>query len=168
MAESLARSPGEGRELAASLGPRYSLAGKRFRKGALMVKKIGNLAVPIFFLQLALGVFFLVFGVSNLTNYNSDWNELRRAFGRNDTLALVTAVVEIVMGALLVLGLFLTLADDVTKILGLALFVLWGLYMVVTFIVNGFLKPDFLTWLYRFSWNAVILISIWIVGRRYA
>jgi hypothetical protein len=133
-----------------------------------MVKKIGNLAVPIFFLQLALGVFFLVFGVSNLTNYNTDWNELRRAFGRNDTLALATAVVEIVMGALLVLGLFLTLTDDVTKILGLVLFVLWGLYMVVSFIVNDFLKPDFLTWLYRVSWNAIILISIWIVGRRYA
>jgi uncharacterized membrane protein YphA (DoxX/SURF4 family) len=133
-----------------------------------MVKKIGNLAVPTFFLQLCLGVFFLVLGISNLTNYNSDWNALRRAFGSNQTLAIVMAVVEIVMGALLVLGLFITLSDDVTKVLGFVLFVLWGLYMVVSFIVNDFIKPDFLTWLYRVSWNAVILISIWIVGRRYS
>jgi uncharacterized membrane protein YphA (DoxX/SURF4 family) len=133
-----------------------------------MVKKIGSLAVPTFFLQLCLGVFFLVLGISNLTNYNTDWNALRRAFGNNQTLAMVMAVVEIVMGALLVLGLFITLSDDLTKILGFVLFVLWGLYMVVSFIVNDFIKPDLLTWLYRVAWNSVILVSIWIVGRRYA
>lgn len=133
-----------------------------------MVKKIGNLAVPTFFLQLFLGVFFLVLGISNLTNYNADWNALRRAFGSNQTLALAMAVVEIVMGALLVLGLFVTLSDDVTKVLGFVLFVLWGLYMVVSFIVNDFIKPDLLTWLYRVSWNSVILVSLWIVGKRYA
>jgi hypothetical protein len=133
-----------------------------------MTKKIGSLAVPTFFLQLSLGVFFLVLGVSNLTNYNNDWNALKRAFGSNQTLALIMAVIEIVMGALLVLGLFITLSDDVTKILGLVLFVLWGLYIVVSFIVNDFLKPDFLTWLYRLAWNSVILVSIWIVGKRYA
>jgi hypothetical protein len=132
-----------------------------------MVKRIGSLAVPTFFLQLCLGVFFLVLGVSNLTNYNTDWNALRRAFGSNQTLALIMAVVEIVMGALLVLGLFITLSDDVTKLLSFVLFVLWGLYIVVSFIVNEFLKPDFLTWLYRLAWNSVILVSIWIVGRRY-
>ena len=133
-----------------------------------MTRKIGSLAVPTFFLQLFLGVFFLVLGVSNLTNYNSDWNALKRAFGSNQTLAFAMAVVEIVMGALLVLGLFITLTDEVTKVLGFVLFVLWGLYMVVSFIVNDFLKPDFLTWLYRVSWNAVILVSIWIVGRCYS
>jgi uncharacterized membrane protein YphA (DoxX/SURF4 family) len=133
-----------------------------------MVKKIGSMNVPVFFLQLCLGVFFLVLGISNLTNYNTDWNALRRAFGSNQTLAMIMAVVEIVMGALLVLGLFITLSDDVTKVLGFVLFVLWGLYMVVSFVVNDLLKPDFLTWLYRVSWNAVILVSIWLVGRRYA
>jgi uncharacterized membrane protein YphA (DoxX/SURF4 family) len=133
-----------------------------------MVKKIGSLAVPTFFLQLCLGVFFLVLGVSNLTNYNTDWNALRRAFGSNQTLAIVMAVVEIVMGALLVLGLFISLSDEVTKLLGFVLFVLWALYIVVSFIVNDFIKPDFLTWLYRLAWNSVILVSIWIVGRRYS
>jgi uncharacterized membrane protein YphA (DoxX/SURF4 family) len=133
-----------------------------------MVKKIGSLTVSIFFLQLCLGVFFLVLGISNLTNYNSTASEFMRAFGRNETLALVTAVVEIVMGALFVLGLFASFSDDITKILGFVLFVLWGLYMVVAFIVKDFLEPNFLTWLYRFAWNAVILVSIWIVGQRYA
>jgi hypothetical protein len=133
-----------------------------------MVKKIGSLAVSIFFLQLCLGVFFLVLGVSNLTNYNSEWSELKRAFGKNETLALVTAVVEIVMGALLLLGLFVSLSDDVAKILGFVLFVLWGLYMVVAFIVDDFLEPNFLTWLYRVAWHSIILVSIWIVGKKYS
>jgi len=133
-----------------------------------MTRKIGNLAVPTFFLQLSLGVFFLVLGISNITNYNDDWNALKRAFGNNQTLALAMAVVEIVMGALLVLGLFVALSDGATKVLGFVLFVLWGLYMVVSFVVKDFAKPDLLTWLYRVSWNAVILVSLWIVGRRYS
>jgi uncharacterized membrane protein YphA (DoxX/SURF4 family) len=132
-----------------------------------MVKKIGSLAVSIFFLQLCLGVFFLILGVSNLTNYNSDWSQLTRVFRGNDSLAVVMAVVEIVMGAILILGLFLSASKDMTKLTGIALFVLWGLYMVVAFIVQDFLKPNFLTWLYRVAWNSVILISLWIVGERY-
>jgi len=133
-----------------------------------MVKKIGSLSVSIFFLQLCLGVFFLVLGVSNLMDYNSGGNQFLKWLGKNETLAIVTAVVQIVMGALLVLGLVIALSEGTTKVLGFVLFVLWGLYMIVSFIVNDFLQPSFLTWLYRVAWNSVILISIWIVGQRYA
>jgi hypothetical protein len=132
-----------------------------------MTKKVGTLSLPTFFLQLFLGVFFLVLGISNLTHYNSGLSEFKRAFGNNDTLSVIMAVIEIVMGAFLVLGLFVSASTDMTKLLGLVLFVLWALYMVVTFIVQDFLKPSLLPWLYQVSWNAIILISLWIVGRRY-
>ena len=134
-----------------------------------MTKKVGTLSLPIFFLQLCLGVFFLVLGITDLTNYNHPdlLSQVGRAFGKNETLALAMAVVEIVMGAVLALGLFLSASADLTRLLGIALFLLWALYMVVAFFVQDLLKPNLLTWLYRVSWNAVILISLWIVGRRY-
>jgi uncharacterized membrane protein YphA (DoxX/SURF4 family) len=134
-----------------------------------MTRKVGSLSLPIFFLQLCLGIFFLVLGITDLTNYNHPdfLSQVGRAFGKNETLALVMAVVEIVMGAILALGLFLSASTDMTKLLGVVLFILWALYMVVAFFVQDLLKPNLLTWLYRVSWNAVILISLWIVGRRY-
>jgi uncharacterized membrane protein YphA (DoxX/SURF4 family) len=134
-----------------------------------MIRKVGNLSLPIFFLQLCLGVFFLVLGITDLTNYNNPGflSQVGRAFGKNETLALVMAVVEIGMGAVLALGLFISASTDLTKILGVALFILWALYMVVAFFVQDLLKPNLLTWLYRVSWNAIILISLWIVGRRF-
>jgi uncharacterized membrane protein len=133
-----------------------------------MAKKSGLSLGSIFFLQLALGVFFLILGISTLTEYRSSSSELLRFFGKNDTLNMVTAVVEIVMGAVLILGLFMSVSADLTKVFSIALFLLWAIYMVVTFIVQDFLGPNVLTWLYRLSWNSVILISIWIVGRKYA
>jgi hypothetical protein len=134
-----------------------------------MTRKVGSLSLPIFLLQLCLGVFFLVLGISDLTNYNNPdiIGGLKRAFGKNDTLSLVMAVVEIVMGAVLALGLFLSASAELTKLLGFVLFVLWALYMVVAFFVQGFLEPNLLTWLYRVAWHSIILLSLWIVGRRY-
>ena len=76
------------------------------------------------------------------------------------------AVVEIVMGAVLALGLFIPASADLTRALGVVLFILWALYMIVAFFVQDLFKPSVLTWLYRVSWNTVILISLWLVGRR--
>jgi hypothetical protein len=134
-----------------------------------MARKVGSLSLPIFFLQLSLGVFFLVLGIRDLSNYNHPGflSQVGRAFGKNETLALVMAVVEIVMGAILALGLFMPASAELTRLFGILLFVLWGLYMVVAFFVQDFLKPDLLVWLYQVSWNSVILISLWIVGKRY-
>jgi uncharacterized membrane protein YphA (DoxX/SURF4 family) len=134
-----------------------------------MIKKVGSMNLSTFFLQLCLGVFFLVLGITDLTNYNHPalLSEIGRFFGKNETLSLVMAVVEIVMGAVLILGLFMSASADITRLLGIALFILWALYMVVAFFVQGFLEPNLLTWLYRVSWHSVILISLWIVGRRY-
>jgi hypothetical protein len=121
-----------------------------------------------FFLQLCLGVFFLMLGIMGLGDYNSRLSEFARFFGRDDTLRILMAVVEIVMGSILVLGLFLSVSSDLTKIFSLALFVLWAVYMVINFFLGEtFLKPNTVVWLYNISWNAVILVSIWIVGRRY-
>jgi hypothetical protein len=131
-----------------------------------MAKKSGFTLDSTFFLQLCLGAFFVALGIMGLTEHDSGWSQLKRAFGKNDTLNVVMAVVELAMGAVLVLGLFMSVSANITKILGLALFGLWALYMVISFIVNNFVEPNFVAWLYNISWNAVILVSIWMVGRR--
>ncbi len=121
----------------------------------------------LFFLQLALGAFFLALGIMGVNNYQSSTRGLMALFAKNDTFKLAASITELVMGGVLLLGLFVSVSSALAKILSIALFLLWGLYMVMTFIINGFIEPNFVTWLYNISWNAVILVSLWIVGSKY-
>jgi hypothetical protein len=133
-----------------------------------MAKKEGSLTLPIFLLQLSLGLFFLTLGIMGLGSYDSGLSKAARFFGRDDTLRVVMAVVELVMGVILVLGLFVSVSADLTKIFIIALFVLWALYMLLNlFLNNSFFEPNAVTWLYNLAWHSVILVSIWVVGGRY-
>jgi hypothetical protein len=133
-----------------------------------MAKKSAVSFSSLFFLQLCLGVFFLMLGIMGLGDYNSRASEFARFFGRDDTMRVVMSVVELVMGVILVLGLFMSVSADLTKIFSFSLFALWGLYMVVNFFLNdAFLEPNAVVWLYNVSWHAVILVGLWVVGRRY-
>lgn len=121
-----------------------------------------------FFLQLSLGVFFFMLGIIGLGNYNSKLSEVARFFGRNDTLRILMSAVEIAMGAILVAGLFVSVASGIAKLLSIALFALWILYMLINLVLNGrFMEPNAVVWFYNLAWQAVILVSLWIVGKKY-
>jgi uncharacterized membrane protein len=121
-----------------------------------------------FFLQLSLGLFFLALGVMGLGNYKSGLSEIARFLGRDDTLRIVSAIIEMAMGGVLVLGLFMPLSSGLAKILSISLFALWALYIVYYFFLNDRLfEPDFIPWLVEVSWRCVILAALWVTGRKY-
>jgi hypothetical protein len=120
-----------------------------------------------FFLQLCLGLFFLALGIMGLGNYNSKLSGIARFFGRDDSLRVVAAVIELVMGIVLVLGLFLSLGSGLARVFSIALFALWALYILYYFVFNGLFKPDFVPWLYEVAWRSIVLVALWIVGRKY-
>lgn len=133
-----------------------------------MAKKSRLSFTSEFFLQLALGVFFLMLGIMGLDSHNSKLSEFARFLGRDDTLRLVMSIVELLMGGVLVLGLFLPMPAGFSKILAIALFVLWALYIVVTYFLNGRIgEPTTTAWLYNVSWTAIILVALWVVGKKY-
>jgi hypothetical protein len=133
-----------------------------------MPKKAGIALTPFFFLQLCLGLFFLMLGIVGLGDYNSKLSEAARLLGRNDSLRVVMAVVELVMGAILVAGLFVKVPAGLAKIFSITLFALWALYMLIALVFNdSFLEPSAVVWLYNLSWHAVILSALWMVGKKY-
>ena len=133
-----------------------------------MGKKASASISSLFFLQLCLGVFFVMLGIMGLGDYNTKFSEVARFFGRDDTMRIVMSVVELVMGIILVLGLFMSVSADLTKVFTFALFGLWALYLVINFFLNdSFLEPNTVVWLFNISWHAVILVGLWVVGRRY-
>ena len=130
-----------------------------------MTKKSSVTVDSSFFLQLALGVFFLMLGIMGLGSYNSKLSEVARFLGRNDTLRVVMSVVEIAMGIILVARLFVAFPGDIAKVVSIALFALWALYMVISLFMNKqFMEPDAVTWLYKLAWHSVILAALWAVG----
>jgi hypothetical protein len=139
-----------------------------FSQGVGMAKKSIVSISSLFFLQLCLGVFFLMLGIMGLGDYNAKFSEVARFFGRDDTMRVIMSVAELVMGVILVLGLFISVSADLTKVFAFALFALWAIYLVINFFLNdSFLQPNTVVWLYNISWQAVILVGLWVVGRKY-
>ncbi len=133
-----------------------------------MSRKASFSLSSIFFLQLCLGLFFLMLGLMGMDSYNSRLSEFARFLGRDDAMRKLMAVVELVMGAVLVVGLFLPVPAGIAKVFAIALFALWAIYMLLNFVLNdSFMEPSTIVWLYNVSWNGVILVSLWVVGRKY-
>jgi len=130
-------------------------------------KKSGFSVSSAFFLQLSLGVFFVMLGYLGIKNHDSTFSEIGRALGRDDTMNLVMAIIEMGMGAVLVLGLFIAVSSGLSRLISVALFILWAFYMALAYFVNDLGKPEWTTWLYNVSWHTIILVSLWMVGRKY-
>ncbi|HTX71476.1 MAG TPA: hypothetical protein VMC79_01495 [Rectinemataceae bacterium] len=130
-------------------------------------KKSGFSVSSAFFLQLSLGVFFIMLGYLGVKHHDSAFSQFARALGKDDTMNLVMAIIEMAMGAVLVLGLFFSVSSGLARLFSIALFILWAFYMAVSYFMNDFGKPEWATWLYTVSWHAIILVSLWMVGRKY-
>lgn len=131
-----------------------------------MARRVTFALSSVFFLQLALGLFFLSLGILGLQGHASRGSEFMRWLGRNDDLQLVVSIAQVAAGAILVLGLFISLSGEVQRIVSLSLFGLYALYIAMVYFINGFAEPDFLPWLYEVSMRSVVLVGLWVIGRR--
>ena len=120
-------------------------------------------------LQILVALLLLTFGLDALTGYNSTGAELMRtvnkAFGgSNNILPIIFAVIEIVVGALLILEFFMPVTTKFVFIGMIVICVVWIITIVMRFISNGFLEPNFITWLRELSVQLILLTSFWLVG----
>jgi hypothetical protein len=132
-----------------------------------MAKSKGFIVDSRFFLQLSIGAFFLVLGIMGFGEYNSVLNKFARTFGRNDTLRIVVAVVEVVMGGLLIAGLFVSISGLAAKVLFLACFAAWAGIILYFNVFGTKIDKNFLPWCYEISWRCSVLAGLWIVGKKY-
>jgi len=119
-----------------------------------------------FVLTILVGAFLLLDGISGLTQANSFLGEVGRAIGaQGSSTRLVIAIIELVGGALLLLSVIVSLGE-LERFLGLAIFIAWGVIMVLSFVVNNF-APDTLGWWIGVIEYSIILAVIWMAkGRR--
>lgn len=123
---------------------------------------------PLSLLQLALGVYFGISGLTYLLNYNSTIAAVTRFFGNNSTVLLVSAIIQLAAGVILLIGLFANIDKKYMFIVGLAIIVLWVLNIAGTYFAEGLLKPDVLPWLQGISLQLIILAGLWAVTSNYS
>ncbi len=141
-----------------------------------------NNVSSIFFLQIAVAVFFLSAGIVGIINYNSTTNEVSRAVGdaverifgvsqtgrSNANLNLAIAILQLISGAMLLVGSIVSFQGKSGFFAALVIFALWALKIVYSHVLYDFGQPDILVWLYRLSPDLVVLAALWMVTKRYA
>ncbi len=115
-----------------------------------------------FILTALVGAFLILDGIAGLNRSSSFLGELGRALGaRSSTITMLVAVLALVAGALLILGLFLNLGD-LDRFLGIGIFIAWLVVIVLVFFVGRF-APDQLSWWTGLVQYSIILAVIWMV-----
>ena len=122
-------------------------------------------------LQISLGVFFAINGIQGISQYDANasnpFRPLLDAVGRSQSpIDLVIAIVYLVAGVLLVLGLFLRLKRTTHVIFGFVLTGIWFVQILYRHIIYNLGEPSVLVWLSRLSIDIVILAVLWLITNR--
>lgn len=128
----------------------------------------GSRLNSLFWMQLAIGVFFITLGIAGLAEYNTALNELSRALGaQSDLLEILIAILELAAGVVLVVALFTPISSRVLFIGCIVILVLWGFWILSNHIVNNLAEPNVLVWLNRLALDVIPGIGIWMIAGRY-
>jgi len=124
-------------------------------------------------LQIVVAVFLITLGLIGIIHYNSDLAQLGRGmnkiFGRaNNPMNLIVAIVELVAGVIVFAGVFMAVKSKLLYAATLVIAVLWIIQIIISFFASNFAEPDFIVWLNRLAADLVVLLSLWVINRRYA
>lgn len=111
-------------------------------------------------IQLALGLFLLVIGISGIQHDNSFFTALGKIAGKNSTLNLIIAILELAGGVFLLLSFFTPIPAT-----GTLLFILMIIWICIIAYVNIYCqilagKFKFMPWAQSFSLNLLVLSAI--------
>jgi hypothetical protein len=124
-------------------------------------------------LQIVVAVFLVTLGLIAIVHYDSDPARLgrgmNRLFGRaNNPLNLVVAIIEVVAGVIVFAGVFFAVQSKLLYAATLVIAVLWIIQIILSFFASNFAEPDFIIWLNRLAADLVVLLSLWVINRKYA
>jgi hypothetical protein len=65
-------------------------------------------------------------------------------------------------------ALFLPFDRRLLSLMTLIAFVVWAIRIIMVYFVDDIFEPDFVVWVAPLSIDLVVLLSLWLVNRRYA
>lgn len=126
-----------------------------------------------FLLQIAVGLFFLLMGLQGIINYDSYGSQATRfvndLFGNNNNIInIIVSIGALVSGVVILGGLFIPLKNSTLMIATLIVFIFWAIRIAYFYIANNLMEPNLITWLQNLSLQFVVLMSVWIINRKYS
>lgn len=126
------------------------------------MKKGSQLSV-VFLMQIAIGFYFCISGIQGIMGFNSQTNQLlndmNKLMGNQPNyLPLIIAILFLLIGFILVVGV---IAGIRNKALYYTIFILWAVYLVMTYFTNDFMKPEAIVWLKGLSSQLIVLAGLW-------
>ena len=126
-----------------------------------------------FFLQIAVGLFFLLMGLQGIINFDSYGSQATRfvndLFGKNNNIInIIVSIGALVSGVIILGGLFIPLKNSTLMIATLIVFIFWALKIAFFYFANNLMEPNLITWLQNLSLQFVVLMSVWIINRKYS
>ena len=112
-------------------------------------------------IQLFIGIFLLASGLLFLTGNSEVAKGLSKMVGKNNTWALIIAIVELISGIILLVGLFVGAQPKWMFLACAIIFILWSINILSGFFFNGFVKPNFMVWIRNLSLQLVVLSGLW-------
>ena len=126
-----------------------------------------------FLLQIAVGLFFLLMGLKGIINYDSAGSQATRfvndLFGNNNNIInIIVSIGALFSGIIILGGLFVPLKNSTLMIATLVVFIFWALKIAYFYFANNLMEPNLLTWLQNLSLQFVVLMSVWVINRKYS
>ncbi len=132
------------------------------------MKSKSSIIEPLSLLQISLGVFFGLTGLSYLLNYDTVGAAISRFVGTDTTLTLIVAIIELVAGIILLAGSFGFVDAKYMSIAGLVILIFWAINIAAIYFINNSFKQDIIPWLQDLSSQLIILAGLWGVTSRYS
>ena len=117
----------------------------------------------IWLIQLFIGIFLTASALLFLTNSSGSEivSGISRLVGRNNTIGVVVAIVELISGIVLLVGLFIGAKPKIMFLVSLVVFILWTINILTSYFFSGFLQPSFIAWIKNLSLYLIVLSGIW-------
>jgi uncharacterized membrane protein YphA (DoxX/SURF4 family) len=127
----------------------------------------------IFVLQIVVAAYLITLGLLGIIHWDSGAAQfargLNRAFGgSNNPYNLIVAILELVAGAIVLAGLFVSLRSSLLAAVTLVIAVMWVVQIVIAFFARGIFEPEFLVWANRLAADLIVLLALWLINRKYA
>jgi uncharacterized membrane protein YphA (DoxX/SURF4 family) len=136
-------------------------------------RNVFDMGTTLFVLQIVVAAYLISLGILGIMHWQSGAAQfgrgLTRAFGgTNNPLNLIVAIVELAAGAIVLLGLFVSMRSGLLAAATLVIAILWVIQIIIVFFARDIFEPDFLSWLNRLSADLIVLLALWLINRKYA
>jgi hypothetical protein len=122
-------------------------------------------------LRLLLGIFFIILGICGVMK-TVDEGVFSLGEGKYLTLEIIFGIIEIIAGAVLILGIFMAAAKNLTALSSLIILIVWIVRIVLTKFLGNIgaafrSLESILAWLLVLSFELVIGAALLVIYKRY-